>query len=158
MRVLMVSPHPVYSPRGTPISVLNRCRALAELGHEVDLVTYPMGESVPVPGLRYLRAGVPGIKTVAVGLSWRKVPLDMAVFAKASWLLVMHRRRYQVLHTHEEAGVLGLLARASTCPTCTTWATSFPWWPGTTGWGTGTPSPGWRPGPSGALSAARTWS
>ncbi len=37
MRILMVSPHPVYSPRGTPISVLNRCRALAELGHEVDL-------------------------------------------------------------------------------------------------------------------------
>ena len=25
MRVLMVSPHPVYSPRGTPISVFNRC-------------------------------------------------------------------------------------------------------------------------------------
>ena len=116
MRILMVSPHPVYSPRGTPISVLNRCRALAELGHEVDLVTYPIGEDVPVPGLKYLRARVPGIKTVAVGLSWRKVPLDLAVFAKASWAIVMHRRRYQVLHTHEEAGILGLLARAVRVP------------------------------------------
>jgi len=116
MRILMVSPHPVYSPRGTPISVLNRCRALAELGHEVDLVTYPIGEDVPVPGLKYMRARVPGIKTVAVGLSWRKVPLDLAVFAKASWALVAHRRRYQVLHTHEEAGILGLLARAVRVP------------------------------------------
>ena len=116
MRILMVSPHPVYSPRGTPISVLNRCRALAELGHEVDLVTYPIGEDVPVPGLKYMRARVPGIKTVAVGLSWRKVPLDLAVFAKASWAIVMHRRRYQVLHTHEEAGILGLLARAVRVP------------------------------------------
>ena len=116
MRILMVSPHPVYSPRGTPISVLNRCRALAELGHEVDLVTYPIGEDVPVLGLKYLRARVPGIKTVAVGLSWRKVPLDLAVFAKASWAIVMHRRRYQVLHTHEEAGILGLLARAVRVP------------------------------------------
>ena len=53
-------PHPVYSPRGTPISVLNRCRALAELGHEVDLVTYPMGEDVPVPGLHYLGHVRPG--------------------------------------------------------------------------------------------------
>jgi len=116
VRILMVSPHPVYSPRGTPISVLNRCRALAELGHEVDLVTYPIGEDVPVLGLKYLRARVPGIKTVAVGLSWRKVPLDLAVFAKASWAIVMHRRRYQVLHTHEEAGILGLLARAVRVP------------------------------------------
>jgi len=116
MHILMVSPHPVYSPRGTPISVLNRCRALAELGHEVDLVTYPIGENVPVPGLKYMRARVPGIKTVAVGLSWRKVPLDLAVFAKASWAIVMHRHRYQVLHTHEEAGILGLLARAVRVP------------------------------------------
>lgn len=116
MRILMVSPHPVYSPRGTPISVLNRCRALAELGHEVDLVTYPMGEDVPVPGLRYMRARVPGIRTVAVGLSWRKVPLDLAVLAKATWTMVVHRRRYQVLHTHEEAGVLGLVARAAGLP------------------------------------------
>jgi glycosyltransferase involved in cell wall biosynthesis len=116
MRILMVSPHPVYSPRGTPISVLNRCRALAELGHEVDLVTYPMGDNVPVPGLRYLRARVPGIRTVAVGLSWRKVPLDLAVLAKAGCALVRHRHRYQALHTHEEAGVLGVLARAAGLP------------------------------------------
>jgi glycosyltransferase involved in cell wall biosynthesis len=86
------------------------------LGHQVDLVTYPMGEDVPVPGLRYLRARVPGIKTVAVGLSWRKVPLNLAVFAKAGWALVVHRRRYQVLHTHEEAGILGPLARAVGVP------------------------------------------
>jgi len=75
-----------------------------------------MGEDVPVLGLRYLRAHVPGIKTVAVGPSWRKVPLDLAVFTKASWALILHRRRYQVLHTHEEAGILGLLARALRVP------------------------------------------
>ena len=83
-------------------------------------------KTCPYRGCKYLRARVPGIKTVAVGLSWRKVPLDLAVFAKASWAMVVHRRRYQVLHTHEEAGILGLLARACGCPTCTTWATSSP--------------------------------
>ena len=112
MRVLMVAPHPVYSPRGTPISVLNRCRALSKLGHEVDLVTYPIGEDVAVPGLRYLRAPSLGLKRVRVGISWRKAPLDASVLVKAAWMLLAHPRRYAVLHTHEEAGVLGPLARA----------------------------------------------
>lgn len=116
MRILMVAPHPVYTPRGTPISVLNRCRALSELGHEVDLVTYGIGEDVPVTGLRWTRARVPGLNSVGVGISWRKLPLDIAVLAKAAWVLVRHRSRYEVLHTHEEAGVLGLLARLVRIP------------------------------------------
>ena len=59
MRVLMVSPHPVYSPRGTPISVFNRCLALCALDHQVDLVTYPVGEDRQVEGLRYLERPCP---------------------------------------------------------------------------------------------------
>ena len=109
MRVLMVAPHPVYSPRGTPISVLNRCRALSALGHSVDLVTYGIGQAVPVERLRYLRAPVPGIRSVGVGPSWRKVPLDAAVFAKATWLVLTRGSSYDVLHTHEEAGLLSFL-------------------------------------------------
>src|SRR5450631_1548620 len=109
MKVLMVSPHPTYSPRGTPISVLNRCRALSALGHEVDLVTYGIGEDVDVPGLRYLRAPVPGIRSVKVGPSPAKVPLDLAVFARTLGRLARSRGSYDVLHTHEEAGILGAL-------------------------------------------------
>ncbi|HEY0870098.1 MAG TPA: glycosyltransferase [Acidothermaceae bacterium] len=107
MRILMVSPHPTYSPRGTPISVLNRCRALSALGHEVDLVTYGIGEDVPVPGLRYLRAPVPGIRQVKVGPSAAKLPLNAAVFARTLAVLLRRRSRYDVLHTHEEAGPFG---------------------------------------------------
>ena len=111
MRVLMVAPHPVYSPRGTPISVLNRCKALTSLGHTVDLVTYGIGQTVPVEGLRYLRAPVPGIRSVGVGPSWRKIPLDAAVFAKAVWVLITRGSSYDVVHTHEEAGLLALWPR-----------------------------------------------
>jgi len=50
MRILMLAPEPIYTPRGTPIAVLNRCRALTALGQEVDLVTYPVGQDVAVPG------------------------------------------------------------------------------------------------------------
>jgi glycosyltransferase involved in cell wall biosynthesis len=112
MRILMIAPHPVYTPRGTPISVLNRCRALSALGHEIDLVTYPIGEDVPVAGLHYIRAQVPGISHVAIGPSWRKIPLNLSVFLVAAWRMLRHRRRYDLLHTHEEAGVLVFLGKA----------------------------------------------
>jgi len=102
----MIAPQPFFSPRGTPFSVLNRCRALAALGHEVDLVTYHLGEDVDVPNLRILRAPrIPGVTSVKIGPSAAKVPLDAAVFART--LLQLARRRYDVIHTHEEAGVFG---------------------------------------------------
>jgi len=117
MRILMVSPHPVYSPRGTPISVFNRCRALCALGHNVDLVTYPVGEDRPVDGLRYLRAAMPGIRSVAVGPSLHKIVLNGAVTIRSLREAIRGRYRYDVVHTHEEAGLFGpALARLSGLP------------------------------------------
>lgn len=117
MRVLMISPHPTYSPRGTPISVLNRCRALCALGHDVDLVTYGIGQDIPVRGLTWHRAPVPGLTAVKVGPSVSKVPLDLAVFLKAFVRGVRRRRAYDVIHSHEEAGILGaLLSRMTKLP------------------------------------------
>jgi len=107
MRVLMVSPHPVYSPRGTPISVFNRCQALCALGHQVDLVTYPVGEDLPVDGLRYRRAAVPGVDKVAVGPSFAKLVLNGATMVRALQEAVRGRGAYDVVHTHEEAGLFG---------------------------------------------------
>jgi glycosyltransferase involved in cell wall biosynthesis len=117
MRVLMISPHPVYSPRGTPISVFNRCLALCALGHEVDLVTYPVGEDRAVEGLRYVRAKAPGIRSVAVGPSVRKLVLDAAVTLRSVQAALRGRGRYDVVHTHEEAGLFGpVLARLCGVP------------------------------------------
>jgi hypothetical protein len=113
MRVLMIAPEPVLSPRGTPISVANRCRALSALGHEVDLVTYPIGEDFEAPGLRILRApGIPGLGRVRIGPSVAKLPLDTLVFLRAAVQLM--RRRYDVIHTHEEAGAFGWWAHRLT--------------------------------------------
>jgi glycosyltransferase involved in cell wall biosynthesis len=134
MRVLMVAPHPVYSPRGTPISVFNRCLALCALGHEVDLVTYPVGEDRPVAGLRYLRAAVPGVRSVAVGPSLRKLFLNGAVTVRSVKEAARGRGRYDVVHTHEEAGLFGpALAAWPASPTSTTWATTGPTCCATTG-------------------------
>ena len=42
----MIAPEPFFEPRGTPFSEFHRIRALVELGHTVDLVTYPFGKDV----------------------------------------------------------------------------------------------------------------
>ena len=106
MRILMVAPEPVFTPRGTPFSVAFRTRALTELGHQVDLATYPFGRDLRFDGLRIFRsASFPGVRAVKVGPSLAKLPLDAALFGLAGRLL--QGRSYDLLHTHEEAGFWG---------------------------------------------------
>ena len=111
MRILMLAPEPVYTPRGSPIATVNRCRALTALGLQVDLVTYPMGQDVAMPGLRFVRTpGLPGLHQVKIGPSLAKLPLDALLLWTAARQL--RRCRYDVIHTVEEAGVAGWLLHA----------------------------------------------
>jgi len=108
VRILMIAPEPFLEPRGTPFSVYHRAKALVTLGYEVDLVTYPMGKQVTLPGLRIYRApALPFIRQVKIGPSLAKLPLDLLLFLTAVWRLCL--RRYRYLHTHEEAGLMGVL-------------------------------------------------
>lgn len=110
MKILMVAPEPFFESRGTPLSVYHRLRVLAELGHQVDLVTYPYGEPVALPGVRIFRSlRLPFVRRVKVGPSWTKIPLDLLLFARA--LLRLVGNRYDCIHTHEEATFLGALLR-----------------------------------------------
>ena len=52
----MLAPEPFFEPRGTPFSEYHRIKALGELGHHVDLVTYPIGRDVELPNLRIFRS------------------------------------------------------------------------------------------------------
>ncbi len=107
MRILTIAPQPFFQPRGTPFSELYRARALTELGHQVDMVTYPMGEDVSMPGLRILRTPrVPGIRRVRVGPSLAKILLDALVFTSSLKRLLTNR--YDLLDCHEEAGLMGV--------------------------------------------------
>lgn len=102
MKILMIAPEPVMAPRGTPISVAQRLRALSSLGHEVDLLTYPLGDPIEIPNVTIHRSlSVPGISDIKPGPSWRKAVLDIFLFAKAIGMLA--RSRYDAIHSHEEA-------------------------------------------------------
>ena len=104
----MIAPEPFFEPRGTPFSEYHRIRALLELGHSVDLVTYPFGRDVSMRGLRVFRSlRPPFIREVRIGPSLAKVPLDMAL------ALTAFRRglaeRYDIVHSHEEGSFIGIV-------------------------------------------------
>ncbi len=104
----MIAPEPFFEPRGTPFSEFHRIRALTALGHHVDLVTYPFGEDVAMPGLRVFRSlRPPWLGRVKVGPSLAKIPLD------ALLTLTGVRRAltggYDAVHSHEEGGLIGVV-------------------------------------------------
>lgn len=106
MKILMIAPQPFFQPRGTPISVLHRLNTLSKLGHTIDLVTYHIGQTVPFENVNYHRMlSIPFVKKIKIGPSKTKLLLDFFLFFKALSMLVRHR--YDVLHTHEEAGFFG---------------------------------------------------
>lgn len=107
----MLAPEPFFEPRGTPFSEYHRIKALGELGHHVDLVTYPIGRDVELPNLRIFRSlRPPFVRKVRIGPSLAKLSLDGLM------LFTILRRamseRYDAIHSHEEMGLVGVyLAR-----------------------------------------------
>ena len=107
----MIAPQPFFEPRGTPFSEFHRIRALTALGHQVDLVTYPFGRDVSMPGLRVFRCWRPPcVHSVGIGPSFAKIPLDALLT-----LAVLRRAlggRYDAIHSHEEGGAIGVVLAA----------------------------------------------
>jgi glycosyltransferase involved in cell wall biosynthesis len=116
MHILMIAPEPFFEPRGTPFSEFHRIRALTTLGHTVDLVTYPFGRDVTMPGLQIIRClRPPFMRRIGIGPSWKKVPLDAALSLTAARAALT--RRYDAVHSHEEGGGIGVvLARLLRIP------------------------------------------
>jgi len=108
VKILMLAPEPFFEPRGTPFSEYHRIRALADLGHTVDLVTYPFGTDVSLPGLRIFRClRPPLLHRVGIGPSFAKIPLDLALTLTA--IRRMLAGGYDAVHSHEEGGFIGVI-------------------------------------------------
>lgn len=104
----MIAPEPFFEPRGTPFSEYHRIRALTDLGHTVDLVTYPFGQDVQMEGLRVFRClRPPFVRRVRIGPSLAKIPLD--IFLAVTSVRCVLSRRYDAVHSHEEGSAIGVV-------------------------------------------------
>ena len=104
LRILFLAPQPFFEVRGTPLAVLHLTRALAGLGHAVDLLTFPQGEAVAIPGVRQLRSLWLPVGRVKAGPSVAKMLLDGPFVAEA--VARMAFGRYDVVHAVEESAHL----------------------------------------------------
>jgi glycosyltransferase involved in cell wall biosynthesis len=115
-RILVVAPQPFYEDRGTPIALRQVLEALGELERPVDLLTYPEGTDISVPGLRIFRSANPhAYHPVPIGLSVRKLVLDGPLSVALAGRLA--RERYACVHAVEEAAFpAAVLARRHGVP------------------------------------------
>jgi glycosyltransferase involved in cell wall biosynthesis len=104
LKILFLAPQPFFEVRGTPLAVLHMTRALASLGHSVDLLTFPQGAPAPAEGVRHLRSLWLPVGRVKAGASLAKMALDVPFVAEAVWRLAVGR--YDVVHAVEEAAHL----------------------------------------------------
>ncbi len=111
MRVLLVAPQSFFNPAGTPINVLQMCRALTDLGYRVHLATFPFGQDVDLAGLVHHRAPrIPLVKRIPVGFSFAKLVYDPILAFSLLGLLI--RYRFRAVHAIEEAAFFAVpLAR-----------------------------------------------
>jgi len=110
MKILMIAPEPFFQPRGTPISTYHRIKALTKLGYKIDLLTYHIGKDVKIKNAKIYRiVKIPFIKKVKIGPSYAKFILDFFLFLKA--FSMCRKKKYNFIHVHEEAGVIGIVLK-----------------------------------------------
>lgn len=122
----MVAPQPFYEDRGTPIAVRQLLKALSQLGYAADLLTFPVGQGVEIPGVRVFRTPNPfGVRQVPIGFSLRKLLLDVGLVSALRERL--RSTRYDCIHAVEEAAFPAvLLGRAHGIPVVYDMQSSLP--------------------------------
>src|SRR5512138_2215493 len=115
LRILVLAPQPFFEVRGTPLAVRALVTVLGEMGHAVDLLTYPRGADVALPGVRHLRSLRLPVGHVRPGFSLAKVLLDGPFIVEAA--LRIASGRYDVIHAVEEAAhLVAPIARLTRTP------------------------------------------
>jgi glycosyltransferase involved in cell wall biosynthesis len=109
VKVLMVAPTPFFSDRGCHVRILEECRALTALGHDVEVATYHHG-STPHGARVFRTPRVPWYRKQEAGPSWHKPYVDVMLAA----LVLLRARRFRpdVIHAHLHEGIAVALPAA----------------------------------------------
>jgi glycosyltransferase involved in cell wall biosynthesis len=110
--VLAIAPTPFFGDRGCHVRIYEEVRALQALGLDTLVVTYPDGREVAgVPTRRSAR--LPGVRPSALGPSWSRPLLDLALLREV--LRAVRTFRPDLVHAHlHEGAFLATLVRART--------------------------------------------
>jgi glycosyltransferase involved in cell wall biosynthesis len=110
MKILLLAPHPFFQQRGTPIAERMLLEVLTGHGYEVDVLTFPEGEDVDLPGCRILRIPRPPfVRNVRPGFSLKKLACDAVMLART--LSLVRRNHYDLIHAVEESAFIALAVR-----------------------------------------------
>ncbi len=110
MKIMLLAPQPFFEIRGTPINISQLARALGRAGHQVDILTYPLGKNIKIANTTIYRLPkIPGIIHIPVGPSYIKIPLDILLFLKA--LIRGLTEKYDVIHAVEESAFFGVILK-----------------------------------------------
>jgi len=110
LHILVIAPQPFYEDRGTPIVIFEELKILSQLGFRVDVATFPIGADVNIPGVKLVRSkNMFRFKSVAVGLSLRKVLLDL--FLSLTIFQLMRRKHYDCIHAIEEGSLIAFVCK-----------------------------------------------
>lgn len=104
MRILFLAPQPFYEVRGTPLAVAALTRTLGELGHDVDLLTFPQGETWSAPRVCHRRSARLTSGRIRPGFSVGKAFQDVPFALLARRLA--RSGAYDVVHAVEESAFL----------------------------------------------------
>lgn len=109
-RVAVLAPQPFFVERGTPIAVDLLARTLEQDGHQVTIVTLPVGRTPTYKRVRIERGANPfRIKSAPPGYSLKKLLLEL--FMVLHFLKIVRREQFQVVHAVEESVFWALLLR-----------------------------------------------
>lgn len=108
LKIAMIAACPFPFARGTPVRIERMSEALAARGHQVDVLTYHLGDDERSVGSQYktIRIGsIPTYRKVSAGPSIQKLILCDPMLARLT-RKTLKADSYDVIHAHHYEGLL----------------------------------------------------
>jgi glycosyltransferase involved in cell wall biosynthesis len=109
--IAMVAACPFPANYGSPAAIRELSETLAEMGHDIHIVTYPYGEDLPLgPAKLHRISHESSQRGTQVGPSREKPWLDFLLLVKLCQ--VIRREKIEIIHAHNyEGGLIGVAAK-----------------------------------------------
>lgn len=87
MKILFIAPIPFFYERGACVRTRNIVEAASELGHRVDILTYPEGEELSISNVNIIRVKSPFKPPLEAKMTLGRLFTDFLLYRKASSMI-----------------------------------------------------------------------